>query len=259
MPKPSEKSEPIDLPKAYDPKAVEDGIYASWEKSGFFNPDNLPGRRTKPFTVMMPPPNATGTLHIGHAMFMTLEDIMIRFARMRGLAALWLPGTDHAAIATNTKVEKLLAAKGKTKYDLGREAFIKEVESFIAGSQGVIRKQIRKMGSSCDWSREAYTMDEPRSKAVAEMFARMYKDGLIYRGYRIVNWCPRCESTLADDEVEYKEEKAKLYFMKYGPFTVDFGIGPQEIKVIGDEGVDANFGSGVVGVTPAHSAVDFAM
>ena len=292
MKKESKKTEPIELPKAYDPKAVEDGIYAAWEKSGFFNPDNLPGWRAESFTVMMPPPNATGTLHIGHAMFMTLEDLMIRFARMRGKAALWIPGTDHAAIATNTKVEKILATQGKTKYDLGREKFIGKVEEFIAGSQGVIRRQIRKMGSSCDWSREAYTMDEPRSLAVRRMFARMYQDGLIYRGYRIVNWCPRCESTLADDEVEYKEEKAKLYFMKYGPFTVattrpetklgdaavavhpddrryksrigktfqvDFGIGPQDIRVIADSGVDPNFGSGAIGVTPAHSAVDYAM
>lgn len=287
---PPEKS--VELPKAYDPKTVEDAIYASWEKSGFFNPDALPGKRLKPFTVMMPPPNATGTLHVGHAMFMTLQDIMTRFERMRGKAALWLPGTDHAAIATNTKVEKILQKEGKTKYDLGRELFVKKVEAYVAGSQSTIRKQIRKMGSSCDWSREAYTLDETRSRAVREMFRRMYEDGLIYRGNRIVNWCPRCESTLADDEVEYKEEPAELVYLKYGPFivattrpesklgdtavavhpgdgrykkyvgttfNVDFGIGPQEIRVIADKGVDPNFGSGALGVTPAHSAVDFAM
>lgn len=281
-----------ELDKAYEPKAVEDRIYAEWEKSGFFNPDELPGKRTEPFVIMMPPPNATGTLHIGHAMFMTLEDLMTRFHRMRGKAALWVPGTDHAAIATNAKVEKIIAKEGKTKYDLGREGFIGRVKEFIAGSQGTIRKQIRKMGSSCDWSREAYTFDEPRSRAVREIFSRMYADGLIYRGNRIVNWCPHCESTLADDEVEYKEAKGKLWYMKYGPFTVattrpetklgdtavavhpddkrykkwhgktfevDFGIGPQEIKVITDAGVDMTFGSGIVGVTPAHSAVDFAM
>lgn len=281
-----------ELPPAYDPSSVEDRLYAQWEASGFFNPDNLPGERAKPFTVIMPPPNVTGTLHIGHAMFLTLEDIMIRFERMRGKAALWLPGTDHAAIATNTKVEKILVKEGKTKYDLGREGFLKRVEEFIAGSQATIHNQIRKMGASCDWSREAYTLDAPRSAAVREMFVRMYRDGLIYRGYRIVNWCPQCESTLADDEVEYREEKGNLYYMKYGPFTVattrpetklgdtaaavnpkdarhkkwigqtfsvDFGIGPQEIRVIADEGIDMAFGSGVVGVTPAHSAVDFAM
>jgi valyl-tRNA synthetase len=280
------------LAPAYEPATVEDGIYAAWEKSGLFNPDNLPGKRTEPFTIMMPPPNATGTLHIGHAMFLTLEDLMTRFHRMRGRSALWLPGTDHAAIATNTKVEKLLAKEGKTKYDLGREGFIERVKDYIAGSQHIIRRQIRKMGSSCDWSRECYTFDAKRSACVAEIFSRMYRDDLIYRGYRIVNWCPRCESTLADDEVEYKEEPAKLYYMKYGPFTVattrpetklgdtavavnpedarykqwvgktftvDFGIGPQEIKVISDREVDMSFGTGVVGITPAHSAVDFAM
>jgi len=283
---------PVELAKAYVPGEVEDKIYKLWEESGLFDPDKLPGERPEPFVIMMPPPNATGTLHMGHAMFLTLEDIMTRFHRMRGKAALWLPGTDHAAIATNTKVEKILAKEGKTKYDLGREAFIERVKEFIVGSQGTIHKQIRKMGASCDWSREAYTFDEPRSRAVAEVFRRMFDDGLIYRGHRIVNWCPRCESTLADDEVEYKDEPAKLYYLKYGPFsvattrpetklgdtavavnpaderyksmigqvfTVDFGIGSQEIRVIGDEGVSVEFGTGVVGVTPAHSAVDFAM
>jgi valyl-tRNA synthetase len=294
MKKKEQKKVPVppELAKAYDAGAVEDNIYSIWEQSGYFDPDKLPGKRTEPFVIMMPPPNATGTLHMGHAMFLTLEDIMTRFHRMRGKAALWLPGTDHAAIATNTKVEKLLAKEGKTKYDLGREAFIGRVKEFIAGSQGTIRRQIRKMGASCDWSREAYTFDDVRSRTVTEIFRRMFEDGLIYRGFRIVNWCPRCESTLADDEVEYKEEPAKLYFMKYGPFivattrpetklgdtavavnpgdkryqkmvgqvfTVDFGIGPQEIRVISDPGVDMGFGSGVVGITPAHSAVDFAM
>jgi valyl-tRNA synthetase len=282
-----------ELAKAYEPQRVEDAIYRMWEQSGYFNPDNLPNAKKRaPFTVIMPPPNATGTLHVGHAMFLTLEDLMIRFHRMRGKAALWVPGTDHAAIATNAKVERIIAKEGLTKYDLGRAAFVKRVERFIKGSQGTIKKQVRKMGSSCDWSREAYTFDKPRSAAVVEMFRRMYEDGLIYRGIRIVNWCPRCESTLADDEVEYREQAAKLYFLKYGPytvattrpetklgdtavavhpdderynrdigtaFTVDFGNGPQEIEVIGDREVDMAFGSGVVGVTPAHSAVDFGM
>ncbi|MDD5252037.1 MAG: valine--tRNA ligase [Patescibacteria group bacterium] len=282
-----------ELAPAYEAAVVEDKIYQAWEKSGYFNPDNLPGAaKRQPFTIMMPPPNATGTLHIGHAMFVTLEDLMTRFNRLRGRAALWLPGTDHAAIATGTKVEKIIAKEGLTKYDLGREGFLKRVNEFVAGSQATIRKQIRKIGASCDWSREAYTLDAPRSAAVIELFRRMYEDGLIYRGYRIVNWCPRCESTLADDEVEYKEEPAKLYYMKYGPFvvattrpetklgdtgvavhpddkrykkwigqtiTVDFGIGPQEIRVITDKSVDMNFGSGMVGLTPAHSAVDFKM
>ncbi|MBN1584972.1 valine--tRNA ligase [Candidatus Uhrbacteria bacterium] len=283
----------IELAKAYEPQSVEDGIYRDWEQSGLFNPDNLPGKRDESFTVIMPPPNATGTLHIGHAMFLTLEDIMVRFARMRGKAALWLPGTDHASIATQAKVEKIVAKEeGKTKYDYGREAFIERIKKFVGGSQATIRRQVRKMGASCDWSREAYTLDDPRSRAVREMFVRMFDDGLIYRGYRIVNWCPRCESTLADDEVEYREQRGRLYFMKYGPFTVattrpetklgdtgvavhpedaryrdmigtefevDFGIGPQRIRVIADGSVDPEFGSGVVGLTPAHSAVDFEM
>lgn len=280
------------LGKAYEPKDVEDGLYSRWEESGLFNPDNLPGERIEPFTIMMPPPNATGTLHIGHAMFLTLEDLMTRFHRMRGKAALWLPGTDHAAIATNTKVEKILAKEGKTKYDLGRDGFVERVKEFIAESQTTIKRQVRKMGSSCDWSREAYTFDAQRSRVVREVFTRMYGDGLIYRGKRIVNWCTRCESTLADDEVAYKETQGKFYYLKYGPFTVattrpetklgdtavavhpdddrykdkigttfavDFGIGPQEIEVIADDGIDKEFGSGVVGVTPAHSAADFAM
>jgi valyl-tRNA synthetase len=281
-----------ELPKAYDSRSVEDRIYTAWEKSGLFNPDNLPGKRAETFCIMMPPPNATGTLHIGHAMFLTLEDLLTRFYRMRGRAALWLPGTDHAAIATNTKVEKLLAKEGKTKYDLGREGFIERVNKYIEDSRGIIRKQIRKMGSSCDWSREAFTFDEQRNRAVREMFVRLFDDGLIYRGYRIVNWCPRCESTLADDEVEYREEPTTLVYMKYGPFVVattrpetklgdtavavnpnddrykdrigeifeiDFGVGPQQIRVIADEEVDMQFGTGVVGITPAHSALDFAM
>ena len=287
------KRKSAELPPAYEPQAVEDRIYAAWEASGFFNPDNLPGgKKRKPFTIMMPPPNATGTLHIGHAMFLTIEDIMTRFERLRGKAALWLPGTDHASIATSTKVEKILAKEGKNKYDLGREKFLERVNEFVAGSRETIRKQIRKMGSSCDWSREAYTFDAARSRAVNDIFRRMYADGLIYRGSRIVNWCPRCESTLADDEVEYRLEKGKLYFLKYGPFVVattrpetklgdtavavnpedaryrdwvgktfnvDFGSGEMEIKVISDPGVDLKFGTGAVGVTPAHSAVDYAM
>src|SRR5688572_3796460 len=211
---------PAQLDKAYEPKAVEDRIYAAWEASGFFNTDNLPGNPPEAITIMMPPPNATGTLHNDHAMFMTLEDLITRLHRMRGRAARWLHGTDHAAIATNARVEKVLAKEGKSEYDLGRDGFIERVKEYIAGSQGTVRKQIRKMGSSCDWSREAYTFDEPRSRAVREIFARMFADGLIYRGNRIVNWCPGCQSTLADDEVEYKEEAAKLYYLKYGPFTV---------------------------------------
>ena len=293
MPKAPKKPE---LDKAYDASKVEDAIYTRWEASGFFNPDNLPnGRKRKPFTIMMPPPNATGVLHVGHATMLALEDLMIRYHRMKGDASLWVPGTDHASIATQTKVEKLIKEKeGKSRHDLGRAEFLKRVEAFVEDSRNTIRRQVRKMGSSCDWSREAYTLDKPRSEAVVEMFNRMYEDGLVYRGERVVNWCVRCTSTLADDEVEYKAQKAKLYFLKYGPFSVattrpetklgdtavaanpsderykkwigksfelNWGKGtkPLTIRVIGDHEVDAKFGSGLVGVTPAHSAVDFRM
>ncbi|MFA6027320.1 MAG: valine--tRNA ligase [Patescibacteria group bacterium] len=278
-----------DIPKAYNAQNVEDSIYKVWEESGFFNPDNLKGDKT--FTISMPPPNATGQLHIGHAMFLTLQDLMIRYHRMLGEKTLWLPGTDHAAIATNAKVEKLLKEEGKTKYDLGQEKFIARVQEYIKQSQGTIRQQIRKVGSSCDWSRERYTMDEGLTKAVQTVFLNMYKDGLIYKGYRIVNWCPHCESTLADDEVEHKDQPAKLYYIKYGPFVVatsrpetklgDTGVAvhPKDqrykkyigqiinidlaghkikIKVFADKEVDQEFGTGAIGVTSAHSLVDFA-
>lgn len=278
-----------EIPKAYNAQAVEDKIYQTWEKSGFFNPDKLSG---KPFVISMPPPNATGQLHIGHAMFLTLQDLMIRYHRMLGEKTLWLPGTDHAAIATNAKVEKILASEGKTKYDLGQDKFIVRVQEYIEQSKATIRRQIKKMGSSCDWSRERYTMDAGLSKAVQMQFMNMYRDGLIYKGYRIVNWCPHCESTLADDEVEHKDQNAKLYYIKYNDvFTVatsrpetklgDTGIAVHpddkrykkyvgkmldidlaghkiKVKVFADQDVDMEFGTGAIGVTPAHSLVDFA-
>ncbi len=293
MPKSDKKPE---LAKAYDASQVEDAIYRRWEKSGYFDPDKLPGGKNKPpFTIVLPPPNATGVLHVGHATMLAIEDLMIRYKRMRGFASLWIPGTDHASIATQNKVEKLIQEKEKkSRHDLGRAEFLKRVEAFVKGSQDTIRNQVRKMGSSIDWSREAYTLDAPRSEAVIEMFNRMYEDGLVYRGERVVNWCVRCTSTLADDEVEYKEQNAKLYFLKYGPFSVattrpetklgdtavaanpsderykkwigksfelDWGKGTKKltIQVIGDHEVDPKFGSGLVGVTPAHSAVDFRM
>jgi valyl-tRNA synthetase len=286
-----------ELAKVYNPKEVEDKIYRKWEKSGYFNPDKLPrqglpaGRQgVEAFSIVMPPPNVTGTLHLGHAVMLAVEDILIRYHRMKGDKTLWLPGTDHAAIATQTKVEKLLKEKeGKSRHDLGREKFLAEVEKFISETKGVIKNQIRKIGSSCDWSREAYTLDEPRSKAVRAVFKMMYDDGLIYRGERIVNWCPRCGSTLADDEVEYKPTRTKLYWIKYGPFVlattrpetklgdtavavhpddkryqhmvgkkymIPGVLGKFEITVVADKSVDPKFGSGAIKVTPAHSFVD---
>ncbi len=278
----------INLSKAYNAKDHEDGIYKLWEESGFFNPDNLKGKKS--FTISMPPPNATGVLHLGHAATLTYEDLIIRYKRLRGHKTLWLPGTDHAAIATQTKVEKIIAKEGLTKDDLGREKFLERVKEFVFDSQSTIRNQIRKMGSSCDWSRERYTLDDGLSGAVSEAFVKMYEDDLIYRGHRIVNWCPRCESTLADDEVEYKEQDGKLYYIKYGPFVVattrpetklaDTGIAVHpdddrykeyigkeldidlaghkiKVKVFSDKEIDKEFGSGVVGVTPAHSSTDY--
>lgn len=278
-----------ELAPAYEPAKYEDDIYASWEKSGFFNPDNL-NTTGKPFVISMPPPNATGTLHLGHASGLAYEDLMIRYQRLKGRKTLWLPGTDHAAIATQTKVEKILASEGTDRQTLGRDKFLERVRDYVASSQGTIRNQTRKMGSSCDWSRERYTFDEGLSQAVSDAFIKMYNDGLIYRGNRIVNWCPRCQSTLADDEVEYSEQVAKLYYIKYGPFVVattrpetklaDTGVAVNpdddrykkylgqemeidlaghkiKVKVFSDKEIDINFGSGAVGVTPAHSATDY--
>ena len=211
--------------KPYNPQETEGRIYKLWEESGFFAPDNLPpsslGLRASSFSIIMPPPNVTGVLHMGHALMLTLEDIMIRYKRMRGFKALWLPGTDHAAIATQARVEKdIYKAEKKSRHDLGREEFLKRVEAFAKESHDTITSQIRVMGASCDWSREAYTLDERRSLAVRTMFKMMYDDGLIYRGHRIVNWDPKGQTTISDDEIVYQEEKTVLYYMKYGPFTI---------------------------------------
>lgn len=281
-----------DIPKAYNAKDYEDKVYEKWEKSGFFNPDNLElDKKAEKFSISMPPPNATGVLHIGHAMMLAIEDLVIRYRRMKGDRTLWLPGTDHAAIATQTVVEKkLLREKKQTRHDLGRDKFLEEVKNFVEQSKNTIKNQVRKMGSSCDWSRERYTLDKGLSRAVVDVFARMYNDGLIYRGYRIVNWCPRCASTLADDEVEYREEKGKLYWIKYGPFVLATArpetklgdtavavhpddprykdmvgkkymipgvLGDFEIMVVADGAVDPKFGSGAIKVTPAHDFTDF--
>jgi valyl-tRNA synthetase len=277
-----------ELQPAYLASLYEDEIYKKWEKSGHFTPKVNP--KKKPFTISMPPPNATGMLHLGHAVMLAIQDILIRYNRMKGKSALWLPGTDHASIATQNKVEQILAKEGISRHELGRAKFLKKVEEYIANSQDTIRNQVRKMGASCDWTRERYTLDKGLSSAVQEIFIRMYNDDLIYRGNRIVNWCPRCESTLANDEVEYKDVDEKLYWIKYGPFVlattrpetklgdtavavhpkdkrykdmigkkymIPGVLGEFEIIVVGDEAVDPEFGSGAVKVTPAHSFADF--
>ncbi|MFA6307472.1 MAG: valine--tRNA ligase [Patescibacteria group bacterium] len=278
-----------EMAKAYEPSKYENNIYKAWEESGFFNPDNL-DVKGKAFTISMPPPNATGILHLGHASYLSYEDLMIRYHRLKGEKTLWLPGTDHAAIATQTKVEKILAEEGSSREKLGRAKFLARVKKYVANSQDTIRNQTKKMGASCDWSRERYTLDEGLSKAVSTAFVRMYNDGLIYRGNRIVNWCTRCGSTLADDEVEYVEKKTPFYYFKYGPVTIgtarpetkfsdkviivhpkdkrykdiigkEFELewidGKIKARVIADEVADMEMGSGAMTITPAHSFTDF--
>lgn len=287
-------SDPFSLPKVYESKGVEDSIYAAWMDSGYFTPENLPNAddRKEAFTIVLPPPNVTGTLHMGHAVMLAIQDVMIRYARMAGKRALWIPGTDHAAIATQTKVEKLLMAEGMKdpRGELGREMFLERVEQFASESHDTIVNQAKKMGASLDWTREAYTLDEARNRAVNYVFKMMYEDELIYRGNRLVNWCPRCKSTLADDEVEYKEEKTKFYYFKYGPVVigtarpetkfldkviivhpederykdlvgtqmdVEWIDGTVQARMIADEAADMELGSGAMTITPAHSFVDF--
>lgn len=281
-----------EMGKAYEPKGVEDAIYAAWLESGYFNPDNLPGERTETFSIVLPPPNVTGTLHMGHASMLAIQDAMVRFARLQGKKTLWLPGTDHAAIATQSKVEKMIKeSEKKSRHDLGREAFLNRVNAFAQESHDTIVNQVKKMGSSVDWSREAYTLDDARNKAVNTAFKRMYDDGLIYRGNRMVNWDPKGQTTISDDEMVYVEEKTKFYYFKYGPFEIGtarpetkFGDkyvvmhpddaryaaynhgdkinlewinGPIEATIIKDTAIDPEFGTGVMTITPWHSAVDF--
>ena len=278
------------LPKIYQPQDYELSIYQKWEASGFFNPDKLPGKRKKIFSIVLPPPNVTGQLHLGHASMLSYQDIMIRYHRLKGDKTLWLPGMDHAAIATQNVVEKELKKSGLSRQALGRENFLERVNGFVASSRITIRNQLKKMGSSLDWSRERFTLDESSSVAVQTAFVKMHDDGLIYRGYRIVNWCPRCKSTLADDEVEYRETKAPFYYFKYGPviigtarpetkfsdkiiivhpkdkryrdlvnqeFEVEWINGKIRAKVMADEAADMAMGTGAMTITPAHSFADF--
>ncbi len=279
------------LEKVYDPKATEDRIYALWEQSGAFKADAK--SKKEPFVISMPPPNATGQLHLGHAVMLALEDIFIRFARMRGREALWVPGTDHAAIATEAVVIKNLQREGMRdpRKQLGREALLGKIREFVEDSKSTIRGQIRKMGSSCDWSREAYTMEPALNRCVNEVFTSMYKDGLIYRGHRIVNWDPKMQTTVSDDEIVYEERKEAFYTFKYGPFEIStsrpetkFGDkyvvmhpddkrykkykngdtfeaewinGPVTATVLKDKAVDPEFGTGVMTITPWHDHADF--
>ncbi len=283
-----------ELPKAYEPQMYEDNIYQKWEESGYFNPDNLDG---EPYTIMMPPPNVTGILHLGHVLEHTLMDIVIRYHRMQGKKALLVPGTDHAAVATQAKVESLLMKDGMEhpRKELGRDGLLEKIREFAEESKSTILTQIRKLGTSADWSRLAYTFDEERSKAVNTVFVKMFEDGLIYKGYRVVNWSVKGQSTCSDDELVHVDRKGMLYTFKYSedfPITIAttrpetkvgdtaVAVHPEDarykeyigktfdlifcgvdisLKVIADDHVDPAFGTGALGVTPAHSPTDFEM
>jgi len=206
-----------ELPKTYRPEEHETKIYRQWEKSGYFNPDKLKTNRSKKqtYTIVIPPPNITGELHMGHALNAFIQDILIRWKRMSGVTTLWLPGTDHAGIATQNVVEKQLKKEGLTRHDLGREKFLKRVWAWQKKYGHLILEQLKKLGASCDWSRTAFTMDENYQKAVQEAFLHYYRKGWIYKGERIINWCPRCQTSLSDLELEYQEEKGRLWYIKY--------------------------------------------
>jgi valyl-tRNA synthetase len=276
------------LPDRYDPRHAEEVWYRKWEERGYFRAD--PFAQAKPYAIVIPPPNVTGSLHIGHALNNTLQDILIRWKRMEGYNTLWQPGTDHAGIATQVVVERQLAAEGLSREAIGREAFIARVWEWRAESGGTITRQLKRLGASCDWERERFTMDPGLSAAVREVFVRLWEEGLVYRGDYIVNWCPRCQTVLADLEVEHEERDAELYYIRYGPLTLatvrpetklgDTALavhprdkryaqyvgrtlsiasveGSIEMRVVADAAVDPKFGTGVVKVTPAHDPADF--
>ncbi|MBR5280820.1 MAG: class I tRNA ligase family protein, partial [Clostridia bacterium] len=201
------------MAKVYEPAGVETRIYKNWEDKGYFKGVADPAK--KPFTIVIPPPNITGQLHMGHALDNTLQDILIRFKRMQGYAALWLPGTDHASIATEAKIVDALAKEGLTKEEIGREEFLKRAWAWKEQYGGRIVQQLRSLGASCDWSRERFTMDEGLSAAVLEVFTRLYKKGLIYKGERITNWCPHCNTSISDIEIEYKEDDGFFWHIRY--------------------------------------------
>lgn len=282
-----------EINKTYNPKEVEDRLYNTWVEKGYFTPK--PDKTKEPFTIVIPPPNVTGQLHMGHALDETLQDILIRYKRMAGFNALWIPGTDHAGIATQIKVEEVLRKEeGKTRYDLGREKFVEKVWDWKKLYGDRIINQLKKLGSSCDWTRERFTMDEGCSKAVKEVFVNLYNKGLIYQGSRIINWCPRCITALSDAEVEHAEQAGHFWHIKYpvkgtNEFVVIATTRPEtlfgdtavavnpdderykdiigktlllpltdrEIPVIADEYVDKEFGTGCVKITPAHDPNDF--
>ncbi len=282
----------MELAKTYDPRKVEEKWYKYWEENDLFHSEK--DEENSPFTIVIPPPNITGILHMGHGLNNTIQDIIIRWKRMQGYNTLWLPGTDHAGIATQNVVEKQLSKEGKSRHEIGREAFIELVWKWREKYGSAIIKQLRNFGASCDWRRERFTMDEGLSRAVKEVFVRLYNDGLIYKGKYIINWCPRCQTALSDEEVEHEAEEGNLYYILY-PFkdeegglvvattrpetmlgdsavavnpnderynvhigkTVILPLVGRELTVIGDNYVDTEFGTGALKITPAHDPDDF--
>src|SRR5690349_15864402 len=289
----------MSLPDRYDFATTEPAIYEEWLEAGCFTAEARRSARVggdrEPYTIVMPPPNVTGILHVGHGLNNTVQDVLIRWARMSGTEALWVPGTDHAGIATQNVVERVIAEEGKTRFDLGREAFVRRTEAFVEEKGGVILKQLRAIGASADWSRTAYTLSPELSRAVRESFVRLYERGLIYKGHRVIHWCPRCLTSLSDEEAEFQDEPGSLYRIAY-PLSDDpsrsvtiattrpetmladvaVAVNPKDdrykglvgrtvrlpivhvdIPIIADEYADPEFGTGVVKITPAHDANDF--
>ena len=281
-----------EMPKSYDHQGVEDRLYEKWEKNGYFHAEPNPDK--EPYCIVIPPPNITGQLHIGHAIDETLQDALIRYKRMAGFETLWLPGTDHASIATEVKIIEQMAKEGLDKRDIGREAFLQRAWDWKKEYGGRIVKQLRKLGASCDWDRERFTMDEGCSKAVTKVFVDLYNKGLIYRGDRIINWCPHCKTALSDAEVEYEEQQSHLWHVRYDApdksysitvattrpetilgdtaiavhpdderyagivgKTVVIPVVGREIPIVADEYVEKEFGTGAVKITPAHDPNDF--
>jgi len=240
----------MELSKAYDPKKVEDRIYKLWLKSGFFNPDNLPGKRKKTYTIVLPPPNITGSLHMGHALNAVVQDILIRQKRMQGYSTLWLPGTDHAGIATQNVVEKELKKEGKTRFDLGKEKLIKRIWKWKEKYGDIILNQFKRLGSSCDWSRTRFTMDKNYSQAIKTTFSHYYKKGWIYKGKRVVNWCQRCQTSLSDLELDYKEEKGKLWYIKYPLKPKTRNLKPKIYIVVATTRPETMLGDTAIAVNP---------
>jgi len=279
------------LLQSYNPAETERRIYETWEKSGFFNPDNLPGERSVPFTIVMPPPNANGNLHAGHALFITVEDVMIRYKRMCGFKALWIPGADHAGFETQVVYEKKLEKEGRSRFGMDPQQLYSEILDFTLENKANMEQQVRSLGASCDWSRGKFTLDTEVVGKTQKTFIKMFSEGHIYRGERTVNWCSKHQTSLSDIETESIEECVPFYYFKYGPFeigtvrpetkfgdkyvvmhpddarykdykhgdklTVEWINGTIEATVIKDESVDMEFGTGVMTISPWHSQIDF--